>query len=100
MKIQNKIFDFIKKVGKYIHVEDVFLFGSRARGDNTEESDWDLYFVATPRKHYNKTALEHLVTTEAAKLNIHYHAGSKWCLENMPGEWLDNIVKEGVKIEK
>ncbi len=43
---------FLRLVTKKFHPEKVILFGSRARGDNLLESDYDLLFVSAEFKKY------------------------------------------------
>ncbi len=45
-KTDSKINDFIKKVRKKYKVERAILFGSRARGDNLKDSDYDVIIVS------------------------------------------------------
>ncbi|MBS3099137.1 nucleotidyltransferase domain-containing protein [Candidatus Pacearchaeota archaeon] len=45
-KADAKIKDFIKKVKKKYKVEKAILFGSRARGDNFNDSDYDVIIVS------------------------------------------------------
>ena len=39
-----KVFDFIRQLAVKYNAEKVVLFGSRARGDNFEKSDYDIVF--------------------------------------------------------
>ena len=45
-KIMKIIGEFIKKVKENINVDRLILFGSRARGDFTKESDVDLIIIS------------------------------------------------------
>src|SRR3989338_9841839 len=45
-KADAKIKDFIKKVKKKYRIEKAILFGSRARGDNFNDSDYDIIIVS------------------------------------------------------
>ena len=49
--IQNIILNKASK--KSVPIEEIILFGSRARGDYTQESDWDILIVTTAplKKH-------------------------------------------------
>ncbi len=46
--------EIIEKIGRSVHSSDpsaeVFLFGSRARGNNREDSDWDLLILVDESK--------------------------------------------------
>src|SRR5680860_697270 len=46
MKTRNKILQQIKKVVKSVEPKsEIILYGSRARGDEREDSDWDLLIL-------------------------------------------------------
>jgi len=49
--IRNVILDVAEKHG--IRIEKIILFGSRARGDYREESDWDILIVTRKRLDKN-----------------------------------------------
>ena len=46
-KSEQNIFEMLKKTANSVVQSDgqVILFGSRARGDNREDSDWDLLII-------------------------------------------------------
>lgn len=48
----------IYKIKKSIHIQDpnaeAFLFGSRARGDNRSDSDWDILILVDAKKVTNE----------------------------------------------
>ncbi len=45
-KADAKIRDFVRRVKKEYKVEKAILFGSRARGDNFNDSDYDIIIVS------------------------------------------------------
>lgn len=45
-KADKRIKEFVRKVREKIRLEKAILFGSRARGDNFEHSDYDLLLVS------------------------------------------------------
>ena len=53
-KIKNVIYDV---AGRYnIEIDRIILFGSRARGDHREDSDWDILIIV--RDFYGKRVLD------------------------------------------
>jgi predicted nucleotidyltransferase len=50
---------FINRVSASVHDSDpeaeVYLYGSRARGDNSPDSDWDLLILVSDKKVTNET---------------------------------------------
>ena len=49
-KADFKIKKFVEKVKKKFRIDKVVLFGSRARGDYLEDSDYDIIFVSSDFK--------------------------------------------------
>lgn len=50
-KADTKIKDFAKRVKKEYKVDKLILFGSRARGDNFNDSDYDVIIVSSDFKN-------------------------------------------------
>lgn len=50
-KPDSKIVDFLKRVRKEYKLEKAIFFGSRARGDNFKDSDYDIILVS---KDFNR----------------------------------------------
>lgn len=46
------IIEVTKKFG--LEVKSIFLFGSRARGDYKEDSDWDFYVIVDKKLEFQK----------------------------------------------
>lgn len=88
-----------RKLGK--HVKQIILFGSRARGDFTEGSDYDILIVVDKREKL----FQEMVLDESVEMMNKYYAlmGSIVCDEK---EWERkkrfpiglNILKEGVEL--
>ncbi|WPX07749.1 nucleotidyltransferase domain-containing protein [Anaerocellum danielii] len=53
--VKNLIIQNLKNLG--INVQGVYIFGSRARGDFSEESDYDIFTVIDDYNGYNKKQL-------------------------------------------
>ncbi len=51
-KIKNTILDIAKREG--IKIDKIILFGSRARGEASEDSDWDILIVIDKAIEKNK----------------------------------------------
>ncbi len=45
-KADSKIKDFVNRVKKKYHIDKAIFFGSRARGDNFKNSDYDIILVS------------------------------------------------------
>jgi predicted nucleotidyltransferase len=83
---------------------EVYLYGSRARGDNRDNSDWDILVIASKEKvtvDYELDLREPVVDIEletGESISLLVYSRSEW--ENkMPFSPLfSNINKEGIKI--
>lgn len=88
-----------RKLGN--HVKEIILFGSRARGEFTEGSDYDILIIVDKRERQ----IQEMVLDESAEIMDKYDAliGYIVCDED---EWEKkkkfpiglNILKEGIKI--
>ena len=50
--IDGAVFEFLKNLGLKYNAEKVILYGSRARGDNHETSDYDVAFFGITNRNY------------------------------------------------
>ena len=80
------ILNKIQALGKKIIPDDghLFLYGSQARGDYNEQSDWDLLILLNK----DKTEFKEIVETYLSKFEF-YH-----CFETPNMHWLDERMKE------
>ncbi|KKO19975.1 MAG: nucleotidyltransferase domain-containing protein [Candidatus Brocadia sp.] len=95
--------EFANSVRKKLenHVKEIILFGSRARGDFTEGSDYDILIVVDKRDRQ----IQEIILDESAEIMDKYDAliGYIVCDED---EWEKkkkfpiglNILKEGIEI--
>jgi len=83
------------------NLREVWLFGSRARGDHSSESDYDILIVAEGdikniREIVSEEEYRLLQSNEELVVSIAY-TPEKWSLdENSPLGW--NIRKEGIRL--
>lgn len=90
--MQNEILNEISKILEYCPcIEKGILFGSRARGDNSERSDFDIaLFGQIPLVDKNNIFLKLQSLPTLLKIDITYFD------ELEEGKFKDNIKKEGV----
>jgi predicted nucleotidyltransferase len=100
--------EMIKKVSTAIHeIEpdaEIFLFGSRARGDFNIDSDWD-FLVLTPNK---KITFDYEMQLREPILNIEIQSGEvislivyskvDWQTNKSISPLFCNVSREGIKI--
>ncbi len=100
-EIINKIRSGIKKKDP---LAEIFLYGSRARGDNRPDSDWDI-LVITPR---DKITFDYESELRDPILDIELETGqiisliaytrTDWTKKMMFSPLFSNVKKEGIKI--
>lgn len=82
---------------------DVILYGSRARGDERPDSDWDILIltnnaadIVTERKFRNKLYDLELETGEA--LSVFVYSKNDWQTRQRITPFFHNVSREGIRI--
>ena len=82
---------------------DVILYGSRARGDERPDSDWDILILTdysvdliTERKFRNKLYDLELETGEP--LSIFVYSKNDWQTKQRITPFYENVTQEGVRL--
>ena len=101
----NQIFD---QISKSIHAKDpnaeAFLFGSRARGDNQNDSDWDILILVDNFKVTNEIEdsfrddLYNLELESGQIISTFIYAEDFWNTTLSFSPLYQNIKKEGIKL--
>lgn len=89
---KNLIAAFVKELQKYNTVEKAVLFGSRARGDGNERSDYDVAIYGELSAN-EKTALRYNVQEELPTL---HKIDLVFMNEAKPPKFIANIEKDGI----
>ena len=91
----DNVLEFIRQVAKKYDTKNVFLFGSRARGDNNEKSDYDIAFVS-----HSLTQEEKIQIKESISEFDTLHKIDLIFLKNLCGsdELTKNILKDGISL--
>jgi predicted nucleotidyltransferase len=96
-----------KMIRNYINAidpgADVILYGSRARGDERPDSDWDILIltnnaadIVTERKFRNKLYDLELETGEA--LSVFVYSKNDWQTRQRITPFYHNVSREGIRI--
>ncbi|MGV8091886.1 MAG: nucleotidyltransferase domain-containing protein [Mangrovibacterium sp.] len=96
-----------KMIRNYINAidpkADVILYGSRARGDERSDSDWDILILTnyaadlmTERKFRDKLYDLELETGEA--LSVFVYSKSDWQTKQRITPFFQNVSQEGIRI--
>lgn len=101
-KVKKIIIEELKAAG--FVVEEIYLFGSRARGDASKDSDWDFYVIVDKDIDFTTKRLVNLkIRRKLVKLNIASDIliQSKKIIDerrNVKGYLNYYVFKEGIKL--
>ena len=103
MNIKERIITWIKDylTTKYDFIQEIWIYGSYARGDNKINSDFDIMCVIPKEKFNKQTILEIRRETpgyDLPDLDIHFCIESLDLFEYKNDALILNVKKDGVKI--
>ena len=105
MKVEKSIvLSKIKSTIRQIDPEaEVILYGSRARGDERPDSDWDLLILVNSKADldYESVFRHKLFDLELdleQSFSVTVHNKNKWRLKHWVTPLYQNIAKEGIRI--
>ena len=102
--MNDKIKDIIKEALKGYHIDKIILFGSRARRDNNELSDYDVYIIIkenierVKRIEITDAILERLAVKHICADIIIRSVGDVEKFKNQIGTITYDVLKEGIVI--
>lgn len=84
-------------------IREIYLFGSRARGDYRPDSDYDLLIVAKEKDFALKDRIYNAVTDVSLQsrrdLSLKFFSAAEFDrLKAIPSRFIQYVLKEGVKI--
>jgi uncharacterized protein len=83
---------------------DIYLYGSRARGDNRKDSDWDILVLASPDMitfDYEADLRDPIYDIELESgeiISLIIYSKSDWRKKKSISPLFTNVIKEGIKI--
>jgi uncharacterized protein len=83
---------------------EIYLYGSRARGDNRKDSDWDILVIAPKEKitfDYESDLHDPIFDLELESgqvISLVIYSKSDWQLNSADSPLFINILKEGIRI--
>lgn len=90
--------EFVNDVSKEIRVEEVYVVGSRARGDYLDTSDIDLVIISRDFEGLNyKQRIDKLSKFSRAKIEFFTFTPSEW--ENPSSLYIVEMKKEAVRLK-
>ena len=93
-----------KGITKYDPKAEIYLYGSRARGDNRKDSDWDI-LVITPNEKitfdYESELRDPILDIEIDSgeiISLLVYSKSDWIGKQAVSPLFKNVSKEGIRI--
>jgi len=96
-----------RQIRKYIHEidpkTDVILFGSRARGEEGKESDWDIliltdYPVNAEKERIFRNKLYELELDTGEVFSVFVYSKKEWNTKHRISPFYQQISQEGIRI--
>lgn len=84
-------YNFIKKLTELVYIDEIWLFGSRARGDNKERADIDLAIVCPNATDLDWLKVTNIINNADTLMKIDFIRLDK---EKINKELYQNILKE------
>lgn len=83
---------------------EIFLFGSRARGDNRKDSDWDILVISHDQKitfDYESELRDPIIELEldsGESISLLVYSKNDWKKKQAISPLFKNVSKEGIRI--
>jgi predicted nucleotidyltransferase len=93
-----------KEITKYDPKAEVYLYGSRARGDNRNDSDWDILVISPSEKitfDYESELRDPIVELELNSgeiISLLVYSKNDWIRKKTVSPLFLNVSKEGIRI--
>ncbi len=86
----------LKEIGKKLDVE-IYLYGSVARGENKEKSDWDLLIIGNVESSKLEKTLESIKTDETLKPSL--YSRTEWNqMEEKDPAFFERVEKDRIRL--
>lgn len=94
IKMQGYVLEEIKRIAAKYKIEKVILFGSRARGDNSRVSDYDIAIFGNQLSPIDKA----LFCSDIEEINTLKKIDVVFIDKRLDDKFINNIAREGVII--
>lgn len=97
ISIINIVKEYVTKISKHYKIQDVYLFGSYAKGTNNEDSDIDVAIVINTDANIFDLLVELMMYTQNIDLRIEPHPIKIEDFKN-GNPFVEEIINTGLKI--
>lgn len=88
---------YIKEISKYYSIQEVYLFGSYAKGTNNEDSDIDIAIIINSENNVFDLMVELMLLTQNIDLRIEPHPIKVKDFEE-GNPFVQEIIDTGIKV--
>jgi len=91
-------------IAEYDPKAEIYLYGSRARGDNQKDSDWDILVISPKEKitfDYESELRDPILDIEldtGAVISLLVYSKNDWIRKKLVSPLFSNVSKEGIRI--
>lgn len=97
VKILRSVEEYIKKISKYYNIQEVYLFGSYAKGTNHKDSDIDIAIIINSESNAFDLMVELMMLTQDIDLRIEPHPIKVKDFES-GNPFVQEIIETGIKV--
>jgi len=98
IEILNSIEKYIKEISKYYKIDSIILFGSYAKGTNTEDSDIDIAIISSDIKDKFDDMAKLMRLRREIDLRIEPHPIKTEEFRENETPFIDEIIKTGIEL--
>lgn len=95
--VLNNVEKYVRKISKYYNIQEVYLFGSYAKGTNNEDSDIDVAIIINSDSNIFDLMVELMMLTQNIDLRIEPHPIKVKDFEN-GNPFVQEVIDTGIKV--
>lgn len=90
--------EYIKEISKHFNIQEVYLFGSYAKGTNTQDSDIDVAIVSSEFEDIYDVMAELMGLTWNLDTRIEPHPIRTKDFDEIANPFIHEIIETGIKV--
>lgn len=95
--VLNNVEKYVREISKYYNIQEVYLFGSYAKGTNNEDSDIDVAIIINSDSNIFDLMVELMMLTQNIDLRIEPHPIKVKDFEN-GNPFVQEVIDTGIKV--
>ena len=98
INILKSVKKYIKEISKHYSIQEVYLFGSYAKGTNHEDSDIDVAIIINSDNNVFDLMVELMMLTQNIDLRIEPHPITTEDYQKVSNPFVREVVDTGIKV--